>query len=82
MRGPPNSIDFGREHMVTAILILLTIGNPLKTKEYKDPVTNKRGNYKPSPTQILGDPELQDWLFKDWNYAAWLWVKGNFIILS
>jgi hypothetical protein len=21
--------------------------------------------------------ELQEWMFKDFNYAAWLWVKGK-----
>jgi len=26
--------------------------------------------------ELVNSQELQEWMFKDFNYAAWLFVKG------
>jgi hypothetical protein len=55
----------------------LKVGDPTKTERFKDPPTNESGNYNPGMVQLMVNKGLQDWMFKDFNYAAWLYVKGS-----
>ena len=34
------------------------------------------GNYRPGMGDLILSEELQEWMFMDFNYAAWLWVKS------
>jgi hypothetical protein len=56
---------------------MLILGDPLLTERFHNPPTNTLGNYTPSMFDLATKKELQDWMFKDFNYAAWLWVKGK-----
>ena len=29
---------------------------------------------------LMADSELQEWMFKDFNYSAWLWASGNSLL--
>ena len=63
--------------MVACLGILLRVGDPKKTERFKYPPTNVQENYTPGILKLSGDSVLQEWMFKDFNYAAWLRVKGT-----
>jgi len=53
------------------------VGDPTKTEGFKDPPTNAQSKYNPGMWDLSVSKELQDWAVKDFNYAAWLYVKGG-----
>jgi hypothetical protein len=58
---------------------MLTLGDPLRTERFCNPPTNSQGDYTPTMFALAASKELQEWMFKDFNYAAWLWVKGKIL---
>jgi hypothetical protein len=59
-----------------SLVNVLSSGNPKLTERFKNPPTNSLKNYSPGISALAGSQELQEWMFKDFNYAAWMLVKG------
>ena len=67
----------GKEPMVNRIGAFAKVsGDPTQTERFKNPPTNSKGNYSPSMLSLGTDSELQEWMVKDFNMAAWHFVKG------